>query len=200
MEVENLKRALGNIDVYVLDQILKERYNQDDKILDAGCGGGRNIHWLYHNNFRVWGVDRDSDSIDYMKNIYSRIENNFEIANLTLLPFSEDSFDHIICSAVLHFAENEVQFRSMLSELIRVLKPNGSILIRVASNIGLGGDLIDLGEGIYTLGDGTNRFLLTEKLLQDIMNENELTFLEPLKTTNVNDLRCMSTLVLQKNA
>ena len=200
MEVENLKQALGNIDVYVLDQILKGRYNQNDKILDAGSGSGRNIHWFYHNNFKVWGVDRDSEAIGYMKKIYSRIENNFKIAQLAQLPFLENSFDHIICSAVLHFAENEAQFRSMLSELIRILKPNGSILIRMASNIGIGDNVIELGDGVYKLGDGTNRFLLTEKLLQEVMNENELTFLEPIKTTNVNYLRCMSTLVLQKKA
>lgn len=200
MVVENLKQSLGNIDVYVLDQILKGRYNQDDKILDAGCGNGRNIHWLYHNNFKVWGVDRDSDAIDYMKRIYSRIENNFQTAQLSELPFTESSFDHLICSAVLHFAESEAQFRSMFSELVRVLKPNGSILIRTASNIGIGDNLIDLGDGVYKLGDGTQRFLLTEKLLQNIMNENDLTFLEQIKTTNVNYLRCMTTLVLQKNA
>lgn len=200
MEVENLKQTLGNIDVYVLDQILKGRYNRDDKILDAGCGSGRNIHWFYHNNFKVWGVDRDSDAIDYVKRIYSRIENSFQMAQLSELPFTENSFDHIICSAVLHFAESEAQFRSMFSELVRVLKPNGSILIRTASNIGLGDNLIDLGDGVYRLGDGTNRFLLTEKLLQNIMNENDLTFLEQIKTTNVNYLRCMTTLVLQKNA
>ncbi len=59
MTNEDLKNVLGNLDIYLLDQIVKGRYNQRDKILDAGCGTGRNMYWFYNNQFNIWAVDQD---------------------------------------------------------------------------------------------------------------------------------------------
>ena len=108
-------------------------------------------------------------------------------------------FDHIICIAVLHFAENTSHFKTMFAELVRILKSKGSLFIRVASNIGLEKEVTKISEGVYLLPDKTKRFLLTKPLLETVMEEFKLSFLEPLKTVNVNDKRFMTTLVLQKN-
>ncbi|MBI9042777.1 hypothetical protein [Lutibacter sp.] len=43
MKIESLKNSIKDVDIYILDQILKERYQPETKILDAGCGGGRNL-------------------------------------------------------------------------------------------------------------------------------------------------------------
>ena len=99
---------------------------------------------------------------------------------------------------MLHFAENKSDFKAMFSELIRVLKTHGSLFIRVASTFGIEDKLIPVSKGIYTLPDGTTRFLLTKSLLKDIVENPKLILLEPVKTVNVNDLRCMTTLVIQK--
>lgn len=194
----DLKQTIGNTDIYLLDQIMKKRYMLGNKILDAGCGNGRNIHWFYTNNFDIWGVDRDPQSIKRVKELYPKIVRNFKIAQLTRLPFTENLFDHIFCSAVLHFAISKKHFQEMFTELARVLKPGGSIFVRMASDIGIENKITFIENGIYKLGDGTDRFLLTRKLLQEVMETHSLSFFEPLKTTNVDDLRCMSTLVLQK--
>lgn len=193
----DLKQTIGSTDIYLLDQIVKNRYVYGDMILDAGCGNGRNLFWFYNNNFDMWGVDIDSGSIEQVKELYPKLSQNFKIAELTKLPFRDDLFDHIICSAVLHFAISKDQFLDMFSELVRVLKPGGSIFVRMASDIGIENKISFIENGVYRLGDGTNRFLLTKKLLQELMKTYSLSFLEPLKTTNVNDIRCMSTLVLQ---
>jgi ubiquinone/menaquinone biosynthesis C-methylase UbiE len=196
----DLKQIIGTTDIYLLDQIVKNRYVFGDKILDAGCGSGRNIHWFYNNNFDVWGIDRDSQSVERIMKLYPKLAKNFSIAKLTQLPFRDDFFDHIICSAVLHFALKKKQFQAMFSELVRTLKPGGSLFVRMASDIGVENKISFIENGVYKLGDGTDRFLLTRKLLQDLMEIHSLSFLEPLKTTNVNDLRCMSTLMLQNPA
>jgi hypothetical protein len=86
----------------------------------------------------------------------------------------------------------------MISELVRVLKPKGSLFIRMTSDIGIEQSVELIGEGVYRIPDSSKRFLLTRALLQNIVQKHNLLFLEPLKTVNVNDLRCMSTLVLQK--
>ncbi|WP_298317484.1 bifunctional 2-polyprenyl-6-hydroxyphenol methylase/3-demethylubiquinol 3-O-methyltransferase UbiG [uncultured Aquimarina sp.] len=196
---EKLRKSIGNIDIYLLDQILKDRYSQNDKILDAGCGSGRNMYWFYKNRFTIYAVDKEIEQIEYLKLIYPDWSNQFSSASLEELTYPDDFFDHIICSAVLHFAMSTNHFKTMFSELLRVLKPSGSLFIRMTSDIGIENKGTHIGEGVYRLGDESDRFLLTKELLSLLMEEHQLSFLEPLKSTNVHDLRSMSTLVLQKN-
>jgi 2-polyprenyl-3-methyl-5-hydroxy-6-metoxy-1,4-benzoquinol methylase len=198
MKINNIKEAANETDIYLLDQIIKQRYQSSETILDAGCGSGRNLHWFYNNGFSVYGIDIDEENIKNIKKEYSNQADNFLLSKVKELAFNDDFFDHIICNAVLHFAENKSDFKAMFSELIRVLKPHGSLFIRVASTFGIEDKLIPVSKGIYTLPDGTTRFLLTKSLLKDIVENPKLILLEPVKTVNVNDLRCMTTLVIQK--
>jgi len=195
---KKLKENIGDIDIYLLDQILKERFLPHQKILDAGCGNGRNLHWFYQNNFKIFGIDVDSQKIDFIKKRYPKQQENFLTATVNELPFSKNEFHHIICNAVLHFAEDESHFYNMFSELIRVLQPNGMLFIRMASVFGIEKSVIPIKNGIYKLPDCTARFLLTEHILQEVLKKHALEFLEPLKTVNVNNKRCMSTLILKK--
>ncbi|MCK5401806.1 MAG: class I SAM-dependent methyltransferase [Flavobacteriaceae bacterium] len=195
----HLKTQLGTTDIYLIDQILKSRYKPSDLILDAGCGSGRNLPWFYNNGFSIYGIDKDEKYIEDLKQKYNPIAENFSISTLESTPFKNDMFDHIICNAVLHFAENTSHFKTMFAELIRILKPNGSLFIRMTSNIGIENNVVQLSEGVYKLPDKTTRFLLTKTLLDTLVKNHYLSFLEPLKTVNVNDIRCMSTLILQKN-
>lgn len=198
MESLKLNEIVGKTDIYLLDQILKSRYKLGEKILDVGCGKGRNIHWFYHNNFNVYGIDKNEKSLKKAKETYPKIASNISCSEVENLPFKNESFDHIICNAVLHFAENTDHFLTMISEIIRVLKEKGTLFIRMTSTFGIEDRIESLSEGVYSLPDKTHRFLLTKPLLEEIMLSHKLSFLEPLKTVNVNDLRCMSTLVLEK--
>lgn len=199
MTDSDLKNILGNLDIYLLDQIVKGRYLKENKILDAGCGSGRNMYWFYHNQFNIWALDRELSQIELIKNIYPDCSNQFIVSELDKMPYSNGEFHHIICNAVLHFARNEEHFIGMMGEMLRVLKANGSIFIRMASNIGIEDLIVAEGNGIFSIPDGTQRFLLTRELLDSIMAKFNLSFLEPIKTTNVHDVRSMTTLVLQKN-
>ena len=196
--MEHLKKLLGTTDIYLLDQIMKSRYKPSDVILDAGCGNGRNIHWFYKNVFSMYGFDKDEERIKNLKLKYTDIADNFSVSSIDSTPFKNEMFDNIICIAVLHFAENTIHFKTMFGELVRILKPKGSLFIRVASNIGLENNMTKISEGVYLLPDKTKRFLLTKPLLKSVMEEFNLSFLEPLKTVNVNDKRFMTTLILQK--
>lgn len=198
MENFKLKEIVGNTDIYLLDQILKSRYNSDEKILDVGCGNGRNIQWFYRNNFYIQGIDKDEVSLNKAKYKYPKIASHFSCSEVENLPFKNESFNHIICNAVLHFAENTAHFLTMFSEIVRVLKEKGTLFIRMTSTFGIEDKIEFFSEGVYVLPDKNHRFLLTKSLLEEIMSSCNLTFLEPLKTVNVNDLRCMTTLVLQK--
>ena len=189
----------GNTDIYLLDQIMKGRYKLSDTILDAGCGEGRNLHWFLLNNISIYGIDSNAASIAELKSKYPQLPGKtFLNAPVEQMPFEDNYFNHIICSAVLHFAKNTDHFHDMISELVRVLKPKGSLFIRMTSDIGIEQSVELIADGVYRIPDSSKRFLLTRALLQNIIQKHNLLFLEPLKTVNVNDLRCMSTLVLQK--
>lgn len=196
--MKHINKIVGNTDIYLLDQILKGRYQERDVILDAGCGSGRNLHWFYDNGFTIYGIDKDSSNIEVLKSTYPNQEANFYSSTVEGLNFKDHFFNHIICNAVLHFATNTVHFNSMFSELFRVLKPKGSVFIRVASDMGIKDKIVSVSEGVYDLPDGTKRFLLTRSLLKSLQEQHNFSFLEPIKTVNVNNQRCMTTLVLQK--
>ena len=198
MDILTLKNNIKGIDIYILDQILKDRYQVGAKILDAGCGNGRNLKWFYNAGFEIHGTDTNIQGLQHCKEIYPLQKDNFIKVRIEKLPYETNSFDHVICNAVLHFAENLNHFLQMLNELLRILKPQGSLFIRTASNFGIEELVIALGNGIYKLPDGSTRFLLTTKILDDIKNMNGVLLIEDLKTTIVHNKRSMTTLVIQK--
>ncbi len=194
----DVKTTLGKTDIYLIDQILKNRYQKGALILDAGCGKGRNLHWFYHNGFTIYGLYKGSENIETIKSKYPEFSTNFSVSTIENNDFNTHFFDHIICNAVLHFASDKNHFFEMFSSLFRLLKPNGSLFIRMASNLVLNDTMVAISNGRYLLPDGTKRFLLTKKLLNMIHKTHRFSFLEPIKTTNVNDVRSMTTLVIKK--
>ena len=203
MDIKTLNKALGNIDIYLLDQLLKGRYEKQNKILDAGCGEGRNMIYFLNNQFDIYGIDKNEPALQMLRFLARSINPTYQatkiaVGHLDRLPYEDRYFDHVICSAVLHFAENENHFEAMAGELVRVLKPGGTIFIRMASNIGLESKVVALTGQQYRIPDGSVRFLLTRKLLKDLMESHDLSLMEPLKTVNVQDQRCMSNLLLKK--
>jgi hypothetical protein len=88
----------------------------------------------------------------------------------------------------------------MIGEMERVLQPGGTLFIRMTTDIGIE-NLVELIEdGVYQIPDGSTRFLLTRLLLAKLLNDYPFTLMEEVKTVNLNDRRCMMTLILQKNA
>ena len=194
-----LADIVGSTDIYLIDQIMKGRYRQTDTVLDAGCGSGRNLHWFVRNDIQVYGVDGNEEALHRAKNNYPSMgDNRLQHAPVEELPFPDEYFNHVISSAVLHFAKDIPHFNAMVAEMVRVLRPDGSLFIRITSDIGIEDKVRLIAGGVYHIPDGSRRFLLTRSLLAETTDKNKLSFLEPLKTVNVDDIRCMSTLVLGK--
>ncbi len=115
MQHLNIHTLLGNTDIYLVDQIMKGRYAEEDVILDAGCGGGRNMQWFMNNDFPIYGIDADVSSINALsKQNPSLPKDRFQVCAVENMNFENNFFDHIICSAVLHFAKNSQHFFSMM--------------------------------------------------------------------------------------
>jgi len=199
MNIQEIKQSLGEIDIYLLDQLLKGRYAHGSKILDAGCGGGRNSHYFINNNYEVYGVDQKKENIQALLEQNPKANpKNFSQNKLEKIPFPDNYFDHVICNAVLHFARSKDNFDTMVQEIIRVVKPKGNIFIRMTSNFGIEEKVQSIGNGVYQLPDHSTRFLLDASILEELQKNNSIQFLEPLKTVNVNNMRCMSNLILSK--
>ncbi len=200
----NLNELFGDIDIYLFDQILKNRFSVEMKILDAGCGGGRNLIYFLREGFEVFGVDQNADAIEHIRYLAQMLApkippENFQIATVEKMPFEDESFDAIISSAVLHFARDEAHFDRMLDEMLRVLKPNGMLFARLASTISIEDKVEKLSERRYLLPDGSERFLVDEEMLKTATERLGAYFIEPIKTTNVQNLRSMTTWVIRKN-
>ncbi|MEO6232964.1 MAG: class I SAM-dependent methyltransferase [Ferruginibacter sp.] len=199
MQAFFLQQLVGKTDIYLIDQIIKGRYKAHETLLDAGCGNGRNLHWFLLNHLECFGVDQSSEAIAELSLQYPSLDvDRWKVSEVEEMSYLGETFDHVICSAVLHFAKSKDHFYKMLTEIVRVLKTGGSLFIRMASNIGIEERVVHTGDGNYLIPDETSRFLLTKILLSDILTQQPLLMLEPIKTVNVNDIRCMTTLVMQK--
>src|SRR5215218_5144255 len=131
----NLQEQFGGIDVYLFDQLLKGRLTPGMRLLDAGCGSGRNIVYFLREGFDVCGVDISADAVAHVRSLARTLaahlpEENFRCEPVERVTFGAESFDAVLSSAVLHFARDEAHWRAMVGEMWRVLKPGGIFFAR----------------------------------------------------------------------
>ena len=200
---QNLQTQFGSIDIYLFDQLLKGRITSEMRVLDAGCGGGRNLVYFFRGGFNVSGVDQSNEAIAQIRSLAAQLAphlavDNFRVAAIEQMPFDDESFDVVIASAVLHFARDEAHWRAMVQEMWRVLKPGGIFFARLASTIGMEDQVRQIEERRYHLPDGSDRFLVDEQMLLATTETLGGEWIEPLKTVVVSHLRSMSNWVLRK--
>jgi tellurite methyltransferase len=172
-------------------------------VLDAGCGDGRNLTYFLRHGFTCFGVDRDPGAVARAQRLAATLlpelpPENFQAAEIEELPWGDYSVDAVICSAVLHFASDEGQFGRMLQEMWRVLSRGGLFFSRLASSIGLE-DRLERVRGRVWLPDGSERFVVDEALLHEWTTRLGGRLLDPIKTTNVQNQRAMTTWCLHKS-
>lgn len=203
MDWKQLNSEIGNIDLYWLDFILKGYLPDNAKILDAGCGEGRNLTYCLKNKMDVFGIDENPEAIQFLKLIAKQyqvpnLDGRFQVMKLDKILFPDETFDVIICSAVLHFARSFEHFQKMLAELVRLLKPKGKIFIRTMTDLYIEGDAIRLDNLIYQLSNRQVRFIANkDQLIKDFLEFN-LEFLEQPKEVAVHNRHTMGTFMLQK--
>jgi tellurite methyltransferase len=198
-----LRSQFGDIDIYLFDQLLRGRFDERRCILDAGCGNGRNLPFLLSRGFEIFAIDEDPATVKAVRNMSAQLAPTLPLDNirqgaLHALPWPDGRMNAIICSAVLHFARDRTHFDRMLHEMWRVLAPGGLFFARLASSIGIE-SLIDAPVGRVRLPDGSDRFVVDERYLLDKTDELGAALLDPIKTTNVQQQRCMTTWVVEKN-
>jgi len=199
----NVRETFGEIDIYLFDQILKGSFDVNSSILDAGCGGGRNLVYFLRSGCEVFAVDQNPQAIEQVRLLAKALNpilssENFQVSTVEKMPFQNERFDTVISNAVLHFASDQRHFYQMIEEMWRVLGKGGLFFARLASTIGIEDKIELIEKRRYSLPDGSERFLVDEQFLITATNQLGGIWVEPLKTTNVQNLRCMTTWVLQK--
>jgi tellurite methyltransferase len=203
--LSSLVAQFGDIDIYLFDQLLRGRITPEMTVLDAGCGTGRNLVYLLRSGYDVLGVDEDPAAIDAVRRLAGELaprlaRDNFRVEPVEAMTFPDAVADVVLSSAVLHFARDESQFWAMLREMWRVLRPGGTLFCRLASTIGMEGRFRHIGGRRFVLLDGAERFLVDEPMLVGATARLGGELLDPLKTSVVQDLRCMTTWVVRKPA
>ncbi len=197
----NIQEQFGQIDIYVFDQILRGNIAPGMRILDAGCGYGRNLVHLLREGCEVFALDANPEGVDHVRQLAAILQpalpgDNFRVGPIEAMPFPDAFTDVVLCNSVLHFARDEDHFEAMLLELWRVLRPGGMLFCRLGSRIGM--DFEHVEGHRYVLGDGSVWFLVDEEMLVDLTAALGGVLMDPLKTTIVQDYRCMTTWVVRK--
>mgnify|MGYP001793323602 CR=1 FL=1 len=189
MLYKDINQAIGNLDLYLLDQILKGTFDGRQRILDAGCGEGRNLTYFVNNGYEVYGIDKNPQALLMAMMTHKAVpKENWTTGDLSENPHPDLYFDAVLCSAVLHFADNYQHFHKIMNEIIRVLAPDGILFIRTATAIGLS-----------EVDDNSSfSYLLEPEQLYNFNQLYPLNFLELPKSVVVNGQRSMGILVMQK--
>ncbi len=196
-----LQQQLGQIDIYLLDQILRGNIHPGMRILDAGCGPGRNLVYLLREGYEIFASDQNPEAIAQTRALVAALAphlpaENFRVEPIETISYPDATFDLVLCSAVLHFARDDAHFNAMLQNLWRVLKPGGLFFCRLASTIGMPHQHIK--DRRYLAPDGVERFCVDEALLMHLTTKLNGQLVDPIKTTIVQNQRCMTTWVVRK--
>jgi SAM-dependent methyltransferase len=201
--MDELQEHFGPIDIYLFDQLLRGRIGRGMRILDAGCGSGRNLVYFLREGYEVYGVDADAQAVESTRRLAASLApglppGNFHMETIEAMSFPSGFADVVLSSAVLHFARDDEQFLAVLRSTWRVLKPGGLLFCRLASSIGMENRMRPIGGRRFLLPDGSERYLVDAELLVQLTHELGGRLIDPIKTTVVQDQRCMTTWVVQK--
>lgn len=201
--MSDLEREFGQIDIYLFDQLLRGRIRSGMRVLDAACGGGRNLVYLLRAGFDVCATDGDPRAVESVRQLAAQLApqlpaGNFRVEPVERMTFPDAAADVVLSSAVLHFSRDDAQFDAMVVEMWRVLKPGGMFFCRLASSIGMEDRVRRISGRRFALPDGSERYLVDEAMLMDLTDRLGGSLLDPLKTTVVQNQRCMTTWVVRK--
>ena len=198
-----LQEQFGEIDIYLFDQLLRGRILPGMRIVDAGCGAGRNLVYLLRAGYEVYGADASAQAIAAVRKMAAELApalppENFHVESVEAMSFPDVFADVVVSSAVLHFAADDDQFRAMLHGTWRVLKPGGLMFCRLASSIGMADQMRRIEGQRFALPDGSTRYLVDEEILMRLTEELGGRLADPLKTTVVQGQRCMTTWAVRR--
>src|SRR5215218_4539498 len=88
----DLERQFGQIDIYLFDQLLRGRIRAGMRVLDAACGGGRNLVYLLRAGFEVFGNDASPDAVETVRRLAAELAPQLPAENFRVEPVEGMTF------------------------------------------------------------------------------------------------------------
>lgn len=143
------------------------------KVLDIGCGGGRNTEMLINLGFDVFACDFYQGMVRTTKNRLIKkgfkskfVAGRIKKASMTELPYDSNNFDIVLCHGVYHNAQSLEEFDCALEESARVLKMGGHLYFNIFTS-----DLI--AEDFKNVDGQSNVYITREKLPMVLLSKGE---------------------------
>lgn len=125
---EREKSKLSIPDENVVRSVLRYLKKKPEAIfLDAGCGTGRHVDFILKHTSNIFGMDFAANSLHSIKH------NKLIQADVTNIPFSENSFDYVLAWGIIHYLPKE-NIETAMRELYRILKPGGILFFTLRSD------------------------------------------------------------------
>jgi len=113
-----------------LPSFCKSHLKPGDRVLDLGCGRGRNAQYLVEQGYELFGMDIAPGSVEFCRERLRRFDltGDFRQGDFRKIPFEADMFHGIVCiSALDHVTLTGAG--EALKEMRRVLEPRGCMLL-----------------------------------------------------------------------
>jgi len=153
------KRLWKEIDTIQTEKIVSQfLFNVDlpriwflgKRCLDVGCGSGFAVFAMEQVGARCYAIDLERSSLQAVQaRLGGRASARKLVSASALeLPFAPESFDFVHCNGVLH---HTLDPRTGFAELVRVLKPGGTLFVSLYGKGGLYGAIVGLGRSLRPL-------------------------------------------------
>jgi SAM-dependent methyltransferase len=202
MDFKELNKEFGNADLFLIDQILKGRFHTGSRLLDAGCGEGRNMVYFVRNGYSIYGIDPDPEMVS-MARLIARSNNpdyvteNIMVSSIEGNPFPDAFFDIVICINVMHRAGDTDHFFRLLQAQANLLKVGGQFYLSMESD--LMGWKEDKSRRIRKEKNTDHvRLRMNSTLLEKILALKLFSKEEPVRTLHIEETVCNSGIWFRK--
>src|SRR4030042_5073895 len=142
------------------------------KVLELGCGAGRNTQFLFESGYDVYACDWYSGMVDATRKRLCEIGFNKQFvekrvinASMLSLPYENKYFDAVLSNGVYHNVSNLKEIDLAFKETSRVLKKNGYLCFNLFSSKYIDPSLREINTHVYKTKEKLSMILLSKKEL-----------------------------------
>ncbi|MCE9628722.1 MAG: class I SAM-dependent methyltransferase [Candidatus Vogelbacteria bacterium] len=173
---------------YWKDFLVEIENKKIKKVLDLGCGAGRNTEMIWSLGFNVYGVDLHEDMVSTtmtrMKTLAPEINWSLRIVqtDMTSLPYMDGSFDVVLSNGVYHNVSSVEDLEIAIQESARVLSNNGFLCINIFTSKYIDHNTLEKESSnhLYTTKEGLDMILISSEELIAICDKYNLKLQENL--------------------